>query len=77
MKLSSDSVQADGFDLSRPLRWGFFFAHSSHEPLERVVAELDGHDYVHVTAPEKGGAGTDAAHCTCAERTTTGNASPV
>lgn len=38
-------MRADGWDLSSPLKWGFFFVHSSKEPLLRVFDEMKDHNY--------------------------------
>src|SRR5205823_4593795 len=52
MQCNLESVQttlakmaADGWDTNAPLKWGFFFAHSSKEPLLKVVTELKDHEY--------------------------------
>ncbi|MBN1919535.1 MAG: ribonuclease E inhibitor RraB [Verrucomicrobia bacterium] len=38
-------MAADGWDTAAPLKWGFFFIHSSREPLLEVVAELKDYGY--------------------------------
>ncbi len=35
-----------GVDLAAPHVWAFFFASTSREPLERVFAELQDHNYI-------------------------------
>ncbi|CAM0999785.1 ribonuclease E inhibitor RraB [Rhodanobacter sp. Root179] len=39
-------MEADGFDTSRPLKWGFFFFASTRASLHKVLEELVSHDYV-------------------------------
>jgi hypothetical protein len=38
-------MEADGWNTATPLKWGFFFVHSTKEPLNAVFAELKGHNY--------------------------------
>ncbi len=38
-------MEADGFNASTTMKWGFFFVHSSEEPLNAVFAELKNHNY--------------------------------
>ena len=52
MQCNLESVQAtfakmtaDGWDANTPLKWGFFFVHSSKEPLLKVFGELQDHGY--------------------------------
>jgi hypothetical protein len=39
-------MTANGWDTAAPLKWGFFFMHSSKEPLLSVFGELKNHAYV-------------------------------
>jgi hypothetical protein len=41
-------MQANGFELSTPLCWGFYFADGDRVPLERVSAELTEYGYLMV-----------------------------
>jgi hypothetical protein len=52
MECNEDSIKkmfarmtSDGWDTTKPLKWGFVFMHNEPEALRSVVKELDGHTY--------------------------------
>ena len=40
-----DKMKENGWDTSKPLKWGFFFMHSTLDPLKQVYAVLAEHKY--------------------------------
>jgi hypothetical protein len=53
MQCNLENVQAmfakmamDGWNTDAPLKWGFFFIHSSEKPLLKVFGELKDHGYI-------------------------------
>ena len=39
-------MEADGFDINSPLKWGFYFVDPNKEKLQRVFEELKDNNYV-------------------------------
>lgn len=39
-------LQIDGFNIKAPLTWSFFFFSEEKEGLQKVISELDTHNYV-------------------------------
>ena len=46
LKVIFKKMQRDGFDISKPLKWGFFFFDNEKEKLLNVFEELKDHNYV-------------------------------
>jgi hypothetical protein len=63
-------VEGPGWDLSRPMRWGFFFVDSSAERLERAVSifESRGYRFVAILRQEPDEVVDGVAFCLHVER---------
>jgi Regulator of ribonuclease activity B len=38
-------MENDGFEIEKPLKWGFYFFDENKEKLEKIYLELKNHDY--------------------------------